>query len=97
MSKTLDLKETLLTQIKKNYFPGEKIWSESQLRTKYKSSRITIRNVLKQLVNEKVLLSIKGKGYFVNDLKKWQRPISFAEKHPNTNSKILKTTRTLDP
>jgi GntR family transcriptional regulator len=60
------LRSKLLEQIeKKNWPPGYKIPSESELCNIYGVSRITVREVLKDLVQEGYLIRKQGKGTFV--------------------------------
>ena len=48
------------------YQVGEKIPSEEQLMTIYGVSRVTVRNAIKQLVDENILIKRHGKGTFVS-------------------------------
>ncbi|MEG0051144.1 MAG: GntR family transcriptional regulator [Terrisporobacter sp.] len=47
------------------YKPGDKIPSEGDLGKEFNVSRITVRNALKQLVEEEILCKKRGKGTYV--------------------------------
>ncbi|HBC87979.1 MAG TPA: hypothetical protein DCZ94_13595 [Lentisphaeria bacterium] len=49
-----------------NLKSGDMIYSESELMSIYNVSRITVRNAIRDLKSRGVLLSVKGKGTFVN-------------------------------
>lgn len=60
------LSEQIREQIRTGYYkPGDKLPSESELCKKYGVSRITVRNALKNLAEEKLLVKYHGKGTFV--------------------------------
>ena len=48
--------------------PGDQILTESELSEKYGVSRITVRKAVSELVDERVLLKIQGKGTFVRSM-----------------------------
>ena len=75
------LKTILLNKIKSGeYPPGCTIPSERELSEKLGISRMTARQAINQLANEKYLVREKGKGTFVNNVKFEQRNImSFSE------------------
>ena len=75
------LKTILLNKIKSGeYPPGCIIPSERELSEKLGISRMTARQAINQLANEKYLVREKGKGTFVNNVKFEQRNImSFSE------------------
>jgi GntR family transcriptional regulator len=51
---------------KNHYSPGSQIPSEHELCRELKVSRITVREALRQLVREGLLLKVQGKGTFVS-------------------------------
>lgn len=58
----------LLFQINQEIWKkGEKIPSEAALSLKFNCSRLTIRNSLQELVNNGILESMRGKGYYVSN------------------------------
>ncbi|WP_348920980.1 GntR family transcriptional regulator [Enterococcus rotai] len=61
------LYESILTKVKnEEYKVGDKIPSEEQLMGIYGVSRVTVRNAIKQLVDENILVKRHGKGTFVS-------------------------------
>lgn len=61
------IEEDILTKIKQEiYKPGELLPSENQMAEIYETSVPTVRKALSDLVHEKVIFRIKGKGTFVN-------------------------------
>ena len=70
VDKGAPLYQSLSKEIKKkivegDYRPGTKIPSEGELCKQYDVSRITVRNALQSLVEEKLLVKYHGKGTFV--------------------------------
>jgi GntR family transcriptional regulator len=62
------IKQTIRSWIvNKEYAPGEKIPSETQMIEKFKVSRLTIRRAISQLVQEGFLISKRGEGTFVSN------------------------------
>ncbi|WP_274362886.1 GntR family transcriptional regulator [Paenibacillus thermotolerans] len=55
--------------------PNDKIPSENELAAEFNVSRITIKNALKQLVEEGLIYRIQGKGSFVSPKKSGEEPI----------------------
>ncbi len=51
------------------YLPGQKIPPEAELCTEFGVSRITIRQAIRKLVDQRVLSTKQGKGTFVNAVK----------------------------
>ena len=51
---------------KNHYSPGSQIPSEHELCRELKVSRITVREALRELVREGLLLKVQGKGTFVS-------------------------------
>jgi len=65
------IKQTIRSWIvNKEYAPGEKIPSETQMIEKFKVSRLTIRRAISQLVQEGFLISKRGEGTFVSNNEK---------------------------
>ena len=66
------------------YLPGQKIPPESELCREFGVSRITIRQAVRKLVDQRVLSTKQGKGTFVNAVKIRHRLpelYSFSEGH----------------
>ena len=91
------LKNIILDDIKTNSLAIDtKIPSERELSEKYKISRMTARRAVDELVKDKYLIRIIGKGTYVTDINKsseFTRVISFTEDmqklgHP-VKSKVL--------
>ena len=53
--------------VSKEYNPGEKIPSEMELANIFNVSRLTVRQAISILVQEKLLYSVRGKGTFVTE------------------------------
>ena len=63
---------------KNHYSPGSQIPSEHELGRELKVSRVTIREALRELVRENLLVKVQGKGTFVApDLPKALQPIKY--------------------
>ncbi len=60
------IRRHILGQLYKSSGQMEKIMSERELRELFNVSRVTVRNALKDLVNEGYLISFKGKGTYTN-------------------------------
>lgn len=58
------------------YEPNQMIPSENELCNTFDISRTTVRNVLSQLVSEKILYRVPGKGTFVEEQKITTMPIA---------------------
>jgi len=92
------LKNTILDEIKSNSIAIDKrIPSERELSEKYDISRMTARKAIDELVRDKYLIRIIGKGTYVTDINKsseFTRVISFTEDMLklgySVKSKILK-------
>ncbi len=70
---------------------GDMIQSENELKEVYKTSRMTVRQALSNLVNEGYLYRKKGKGTFVNTLKiekKMHGLLGFTEEMRRINKKV---------
>ena len=52
--------------VNREYNPGDKIPSESELMAQFKVSRLTVRQAISQLVQEGLLISRRGEGSFVS-------------------------------
>lgn len=64
------LKDIIYSQIKNGEIkPSEMLSSEAELCKKYDISRITVRQALRQLIDDGLLYTIKGKGTFVAEPK----------------------------
>jgi GntR family transcriptional regulator len=65
------IKQTIRSWIvNKEYTPGEKIPSETEMITRFKVSRLTIRRAISQLVQEGFLISKRGEGTYVSQNEK---------------------------
>ena len=84
------IKQDLLTQIKQHEFvPGDKFYSESDIKNKYDVSSITAVKALNQLTNAGYLYRIQGKGTFVSKSKVAQNvKFSDIENHPFNSENI---------
>ncbi|GEM_PF-3549754 len=51
--------------------PGDMINSEAELMSIYNVSRVTVRNAIRDLKSRGILLSVKGKGTFVNNARRY--------------------------
>jgi GntR family transcriptional regulator len=88
--------QTIETNIKKRIIrgdlkQGDMIQSENELKEVYKTSRMTVRQALSNLVNDGYLYRKKGKGTFVNTLKiekKMQGLLGFTEEMRRINKKV---------
>lgn len=66
-NKVNDIKSILKWQINSGvYKVGEKLPSENALAIKFNCSRITSRKVMKELKEDKLIISHPGKGYFIS-------------------------------
>ena len=64
------LEQNIKTQIEKELLkPGDLLPSEREYGEKYEISRITVRQAITNLVNERILYRVKGKGTFVMEQK----------------------------
>lgn len=62
----LQLRETILKKINdKEYLPGEKLPSEREMAEIYGINRMTVKNALRSLSEDGLLVKIQGKGTFV--------------------------------
>lgn len=69
ISKKEIVRNYIIGQINSNvYKPHEMIESENQLSSKIGVSRVTVRNAIEELVNERVLIKHHGKGTYLNSL-----------------------------
>lgn len=77
------LEKNIKAQIEKRLLkPGDLLPSEREYGEKYEISRITVRQAITNLVNERILYRVKGKGTFVMEQKleqKLQGLTSFTE------------------
>jgi DNA-binding LacI/PurR family transcriptional regulator len=67
------IRRHILGRIYKSPGKMEKIMSENELCDLFKVSRVTVRNALKGLVDEGLLVSFKGKGTYTNSGEKFHR------------------------
>ena len=64
--KYMEIKSYIINQLQQGvYLSGEKIESENTLMKKFSVSRMTVRQAINELQNENVLVTVKGKGTFV--------------------------------
>lgn len=61
--------KTILLDTLRDALPGDMIEPESVMTKKYDVSRTTVRQAIAELVNEKYLYTVRGKGTFVADRK----------------------------
>lgn len=85
------IKQDLLLQIKQHQFvPGDKFYSESDIKKKYDVSSITAVKALNQLTNAGYLYRIQGKGTFVSKSKVAQNVKFYdIENHPFNTENVL--------
>ena len=65
----IQLKNTLLKDIRENYKPNDIIPAEGELEKLYDVSRITVRRAIEELVKEGILIKKQGKGTFIKEQK----------------------------
>lgn len=69
--KYMQMKQSLLYEIKNGKFkPGEKFYSEAELKEKFNVSSITAIKALQCLVNDGYLVRYQGKGTYISKAKK---------------------------
>ncbi|MGL4875908.1 MAG: GntR family transcriptional regulator [Clostridium sp.] len=77
--KYLLIKNDLLNEINNGHFsPGDKFYSESELKKRYNVSAITVVKSLQELTNEGFLVRYQGKGTFVAKGKK-NKTVKFSD------------------
>lgn len=86
-----EIRERILTKI---YLPNQPIPSENELVKEFQVTRATVRNAIKKLQNEGLIVTEKGKGSYVNQPKIEQslfKFYSFGRDHSelNKNSVLL--------
>ena len=65
------IKAALLDEIRNGTFkPGEKFYSESELKERYSVSSATVIRAIHEMVNEGYLIRYQGKGTFVSKAKR---------------------------
>ncbi|GEN55543.1 GntR family transcriptional regulator [Halolactibacillus alkaliphilus] len=89
-----DIKQKIVEGV---FLPGDKIYSEADLRSKYEVSNTTVVKALNNLVSEGYLIRIQGKGTYVrrNMVK---RKVLFSESFPSEkikDKKIIENTETI--
>ena len=73
------IKDELLEEINSGLFkPGQKFYSESELKSRYGVSTATILRAIQELVNEEYIVRYQGKGSFVSKAKRNEK-IIFSE------------------
>lgn len=88
------IKQDLLKEIKERKFiPGDKFYSESELKIRYKVSSITVVKALNELTMSGYLYRVQGKGTFVSKAKMGTNvKFSDIENHPlDTESVVVLT------
>ena len=64
----MELVEWIKEQIfLKNLLPGQKIYSENELKELFGVSRQTVRHAIEVLEREDIVRSVKGSGTYIND------------------------------
>lgn len=75
----IQVKNYIIEKINDNTFnPGDKIYSEKELKEKFKISSTTVVKALNELVNEGYLDRIQGKGSFVSTPKLKRTPLNLS-------------------
>lgn len=87
------IKEKLIDEIKEGKFkPGDKFYTETELKEKFKVSSITVLRAVQELVQERYLVREQGRGTFVKkDIP--ERVIKFTELLNAPNSPVQKMVR----
>jgi DNA-binding GntR family transcriptional regulator len=90
LPKYQQIKQDLLAEIKqKKFIPGDKFYSETDIKQKYNVSSITAVKALNELTTAGYLYRIQGKGTFVSK-SKVEKNVKFSdiENHPMGNETI---------
>ncbi len=73
------IKDELVQEIKSGLFkPGQKFYSESELKVRYQVSTATVIRAIQELVNEEYIVRYQGKGSFISKAKRDEK-IIFSE------------------
>jgi len=76
---------------KGEYIPGAQIPSESELCRELNVSRVTLRDALRELVRDRMLVKVQGKGTFVSvDPPKLLAPVKYAGFLDDLQERVLK-------
>jgi len=94
--KYLLIKETLLAEIESGKFlPGDLFYTENELKEKFQVSSITVLRAVSELVQDRYLIRIQGKGTFVKkDTPK--REVKFTEYLNSSNDKVKELVRSAE-
>ncbi len=98
--KYLKIKQSLLYEINNGKFkPGDKFYSEAELKKKYNVSSITAIRAVQELTNEGYLVRYQGKGTYVSRARKGKIvKFSDIEKYHNAEERteVLEITKMVD-
>jgi len=91
--KYMQIKEELTAEIEEGKFkPGDLFYTENELKDKFNVSSITVLRAVQELVQERYLTRIQGKGTFVRK-EKPKREVKFTEFLHSPNGKTQKIVR----
>jgi DNA-binding GntR family transcriptional regulator len=93
------IKQDIISEIRQGIFkPGDKLYSESDLKKKYDVSSITAVKALQELVNEGYVVRYQGKGTFVSKRKR-RELIQYTdlEHSPASESVVVLDVNLVDP
>ncbi|WP_449621765.1 GntR family transcriptional regulator [Robertmurraya sp. Marseille-Q9965] len=101
MPKYLQIKQSLLHKLKNGEFqPGDKFYSEAELKREFNVSSITVIKAITELVNEGYLVRYQGKGTFVSKARRG-KIVKFTEKenvqHNEEDVKVISIELMKDP
>ncbi|MEK5379230.1 GntR family transcriptional regulator [Niallia sp. FSL W8-0635] len=101
MPKYLQIKNSLLQKLTNGEFqPGDKFYSEAELKREFNVSSITVIKAITELVNEGYLVRYQGKGTFVSKARRG-KIVKFTEKenvqHDEENVKVIEIELMKDP
>lgn len=92
-TKYMQIKEELLKEIESGKFkPGDLFYTENELKEKFNVSSITVLRAVQELVQERYLTRIQGKGTFVRK-ETPKREVKFTEFLHSQNGKTQKNVR----
>ncbi|MCT2346825.1 GntR family transcriptional regulator [Bacillales bacterium AN1005] len=101
MPKYLQIKNSLLEKLNNGEFqPGDKFYSESELKKEFNVSSITVIKAITELVNDGYLVRYQGKGTFVSKARRG-KIVKFTEKeniqHDEEDVKVIEVELMKDP
>lgn len=88
------LMDTLISEIKNNLMPDQKIPSEREICTRYTISRTTVRQALQELENIGYIYKVPGKGTFVSNTSRMRKNLTDSYSFTEQMRAIGKTPKT---